>query len=71
MLRRLCRAGTRDGELVELTAEQIAKKRERREQGRAATLAQLEEIARIKHYRPGWASRVLAGREAKKQKESA
>jgi DNA repair protein RadD len=55
----------REGELIELTAEQIAKKRARREQGRASTLAQLEEIARIKHYRPGWAMKVLAGREAK------
>lgn len=62
----------REGELVELTPEQIAKKRERREQGRAATLAQLNEIARIKGHKPGWAQHVLAGREAKKRrKESA
>ena len=57
----------RDGELVELTAEQIAKKRERREQGRAATLEQLTAIARIKGYKPGWAEKVLAGRMAKRK----
>ena len=61
----------RDGELVELTAEQIAKKRERREQGRAATLEQLRNIERIKRYKPGWADHVYAGRMAKKQKEIA
>ena len=58
----------REGELVELTADEIAAKRERREQGRASTLAQLTEIARIKGYKSGWAERVLAGREAKRRK---
>ena len=61
----------RDGELVELTAEEIARKRERMNQGRAATLEQLRNIARIKGYAPTWAEHVYAGRMAKKQKESA
>jgi DNA repair protein RadD len=58
----------RDGELVELTAEQIAKKRERREQGRAHDRAALMEIARIKGRDPKWVDYVLAGREAKRKK---
>jgi superfamily II DNA or RNA helicase len=61
----------REGELVELTAEEIAKKNARREQGRAATLEQLTNIARIKGYAPGWAEHVYAAREAKKRKETA
>ncbi len=59
----------REGELVELTAEQIARRRERQNQGRAATLEQLTNIARIKGYSPGWALKVLEGREAKKRKK--
>lgn len=61
----------KDGELVELTAEDIARKRERRAQGMASTLEQLRNIERIKKYKPGWADHVYAGRMAKKQKESA
>ena len=63
----------REGELVELTAEQIAKKRERREQGwKATTLAKLQDIERIKKYKPGWALHVYQAREAKKlRKENA
>ena len=58
----------KDGELVELTPAQVAAKKERREQGRAATLAELEEIARIKGHKPGWALHVLQARQAKKVK---
>ena len=58
----------KEGELVEITAVELAKKRERREQGRAATLEQLKEIARIKGHKPGWAEHVLAGRMAKANK---
>jgi len=58
----------REGELVELTAEQIAKKRERQEQGRSRTLAELEQFARMKGYAPGWPEHVLRAREARKQK---
>jgi superfamily II DNA or RNA helicase len=61
----------REGELVELTPEELARKRERREQGQA-TLQQLRDIERLKHYKPGWADHVYAGRMAKKlRKESA
>jgi superfamily II DNA or RNA helicase len=62
----------KDGELVELTAEEIAKKRERREQGRSRTLAELEQFAKIRGYEKEWAAHVWRAREAKKlQKESA
>jgi DNA repair protein RadD len=61
----------KDGELVELTAEEIARKRERREQGRAQTLQQLQEFARMKNYAPGWAEHIYNARQAKRQKESA
>lgn len=57
----------RDGELVELTAEQIAKKKDRQAQGHA-TLQQLRDIERIKGYKPGWADHVAAGRLAKRKK---
>jgi DNA repair protein RadD len=60
----------REGELIELTAEQIAKKRERMAQGQATTLAQLENIARITGKKPGWAMHVMAGREAKKRRQA-
>jgi DNA repair protein RadD len=56
----------RDGELVEITAAQIAKRQARREQGRAQSLADLQEFARRKGYRPGWAERVYAARLAKR-----
>jgi DNA repair protein RadD len=62
---------SRDGELIELTAEELAKKRERREQGRARTLQELEAFAKIKGYAPGWAKHIWQAREAKKQKETA
>jgi superfamily II DNA or RNA helicase len=59
----------RDGELVELTAEEIQRKRERREQGRAMTRQQLTEIARIKGRNPAWVDHVLRGRDAKLRKK--
>lgn len=59
----------KDGNLVELTAEEIERKRqwidERRKQGRA-TLMQLQEIERIKKYKPGWALHVYQNRQRKK-----
>ena len=61
---------TREGDLVELTAEEIARKRERREQGRSRTLAELQAFARIKGYSPEWAQRVFKARMSKR-KESA
>ncbi len=62
----------KEGELIELTPEEIARKRERREQGRSRTLAELEAFAKMKNYAPGWAEHVWRAREAKRQqKESA
>jgi DNA repair protein RadD len=61
----------RDGELVELTAEQIAKKHARVEQGMTKELAGLREIARIKGYKESWAEHVYAGRLAAKAKKAA
>jgi superfamily II DNA or RNA helicase len=61
----------RDGELVELTAEQIQRKRERMEQGwKAKTLEQLREVARIKGRNPAWADHVFAARLAKQRKKA-
>ena len=60
----------RDGELAEVTPEMLAKRAERREQGRAQSLEALREIARRKGYRPEWAHRVMAGRLAKQKKQA-
>ena len=66
-----------DGQLREvqpLTPEELARKRERREQGRTDSLAGLIAIGRIKKYKDpeAWAMHVWRGREAKKlKKESA
>ena len=60
----------RDGELAEVTPEMLAKRAERREQGRAQSLEALLEIARRKGYRPEWAHRVMAGRLAKQKKQA-
>jgi len=60
----------KDGELVELTAEEIARKRERREQGRSRTLAELEQFAKIRGYAPGWAQHVWQAREAKRRESA-
>lgn len=57
----------KDGELVELTAEEIARKRARREQGRSRTLAELEQFAKMKGYNPLWAIRVWEARQRKKE----
>lgn len=62
----------KDGELVELTAEEIQAKRERQARGyemhKATSLAQLKDIERIKGYKPGWALKVFQGRESKRRK---
>lgn len=55
-----------EGELVELTPEQMARKRERREQGRAQSLEQLREFARRKGYAPQWADHVFRARQQKR-----
>jgi hypothetical protein len=54
-----------DGELVEFTAA-IQVKEKKKEQASARTLAELETIARDRGYKPGWARRVMAAREAKR-----
>jgi DNA repair protein RadD len=56
----------KEGELVELTAEQIQRKRERQTQGMANSLAKLKEIERIKKYKPGWAEHIWNARQRKK-----
>ena len=56
----------RDGELVEITPEMIARKQERREQGRADSLEALREIERRKGYKSGWADHVYAARQKKR-----
>ena len=56
----------RDGELAEVTPEMLAKRAERREQGRAQSLEALLEIERRKSYRPGWARHVYQARLAKR-----
>jgi len=60
----------RDGELVEVTPEMLARKMERREQGRAQSLEQLREIARRKGYAPTWADHVWRAREAKRRERA-
>lgn len=57
----------KEGELIELTAEQIARKKERREQGRSRTLAELEAFAKTKGYRPEWALHLWQARQKKLQ----
>lgn len=56
----------REGELHEISAEDIAKRHARREQGRAQTLEALLEIERRKGFRPGWALHVYQARQAKR-----
>jgi superfamily II DNA or RNA helicase len=60
----------RDGELVELTAEQIARRRGRQEQGQIKELQELIELGRRKGYKDpqAWALFVWNGRAAKKRK---
>ena len=58
----------REGELEEVTAQEIAKKRARQEQGMAQNLADLKKIERIKGYKPGWADFVYRGRLAKQNR---
>ena len=63
---------TVDGQLHEvmpLTPEELARKRERREQGMAQTREQLLAVARIKGWNPRRVDYILAGRERKKLKK--
>jgi len=60
------RVQSEPGELAEITPEEAAKRRERADIGRAAhggNRERLQEIARIKGYKPGWVEhRLLAAR---------
>ncbi len=60
----------RDGELAEVTPEMLARRAERREQGRAQSLEALREIERRKGFRRGWAEHVYHGRLAKQKKQA-
>lgn len=53
----------REGELVEIRARRQA----RMEQGRAETLEELRKFGQSKGYKPGWADRVYAARQAKRR----
>lgn len=55
----------RDGELAEVTPEMLERRRARQDQGRAQTLEQLREFARMKGYAPNWAEHVYAARQRK------
>jgi DNA repair protein RadD len=61
----------KEGKLVELTPEQIEKKRARVEQGRSQTLEALMKIEQSKGYKPGWAAHVFEARLAKRLKGTA
>jgi superfamily II DNA or RNA helicase len=61
----------REGELVELTPEQIQKKRERMMQGRSRSLEQLRDFAKRKGYAPGWADHIWQARQTKLQRKIA
>jgi superfamily II DNA or RNA helicase len=60
-----------EGELVELTAEQIARRAARRDQGRAQSLEELEHFGRLKGHAPGWAKHVWEARQKKAAREMA
>jgi DNA repair protein RadD len=60
--------GKVDGELAEVTAEDIARRRTRQQVGQTATLAQLTELGRLRGYKnpAAWAYYVMQGREKKR-----
>ena len=57
---------TKDGKLVELTAEMVQKKQERQAQGMSKGLMDLIAFGKRKGYSEGWAMHVWQAREAKK-----
>lgn len=61
----------RDGDLVELTPEEIERKRERQAQGMIKDFTGLVEWAKKKRYAAPeyWAQKVIEGRQAKKRKQ--
>ena len=62
----------RDGELQEITAEMLARRMVRREQGRSRTLEELIAYGRRtgKRHPEGWARHVIAGRAAKQARQA-
>ncbi len=60
-----------DGELAEMTPEELARRKARKLEGferfKSRSLEELEAFARKKGYRPGWALRIWQARQAKKQ----
>jgi len=57
-----------DGELEQLTSEQLEKMRQRRQQGMVTDLAGLLAVARQRGYNPAWAHHVFNGRKAREFK---
>jgi len=57
-----------DGDLEEITALNFVKKEKRKEQGKAQTLEDLKEVARLRGYKPKWAEAVFKSRETKAAK---
>lgn len=59
-----------EGELAELTAEEYARRQQRKAEGferyQSRTLQQLEAFAKKKGYKPGWALKIYQSRAAKK-----
>lgn len=58
----------KDGELVEKTPDEIARRRERQNQGMSKELEQLVELGKRKGYAEGWALHVFQAREEKARK---
>lgn len=56
----------REGDLIEITPEILARKAQRREQGRNESLESLREYGRRRGFKDGWAEHVYAARQAKK-----
>ena len=61
----------KDGQLIELTPEMIAKKIAKRERGASRSLDQLRQYGKKMGYKPGWAERIHAARERKQRSRSA
>jgi DNA repair protein RadD len=59
----------KDGELIEKTAEEVARRRERQAQGMTKELQELIAFGKRKGYAEGWAQHVWQAREAKKREK--
>ena len=54
-----------DGDLEEITALNFVKKEQRKEQGQAQSLEDLQKIATERGYKPGWAKAIYTSRQKK------